>query len=124
MLCRGPVLNGSWHSLERTKNQILQGGPRHGGDLAGYDWVGFWRGTVHQQIQQAPQFHPSSRPRGFVRGFRPIVERCRRRRPEAVDGPLIRLADKAKADQAAKYTMVIEEINRGNPGAPSVKSSR
>lgn len=110
-----PELERLLAQLERTKNLILQGAPGTGKTWLAkrLGWV--LAGTRSTSKIQVVQFHPNTSYEDFVRGFRPTSNDAGAAGLKLVDGPLIRLADKAKADQAAKYTMVIEEINRGNP---------
>ena len=59
------------------------------------------------------QFHPSYSYEDFVRGYRPVTESGQLKyTPE--DGPVVRLADKARIDSENLYVLVIDEINRGN----------
>ena len=59
------------------------------------------------------QFHPSYSYEDFVRGYRPVTNQGALTY-EPQDGPLVTLAEKARADPANLYTLVIDEINRGN----------
>ncbi len=59
------------------------------------------------------QFHPSYAYEDFVEGFRPDTIRDQ---PgfKLREGPLKRIADKARANPNATHVLVIDEINRGN----------
>lgn len=101
--------------LQRTKNLILQGAPG-----TGKTWLAQRLGWVLAGRRSAPevqvvQFHPNTSYEDFVRGYRPTTDDTGAGGLKLVDGPLIRLADRARTNRNGKYTMVIEEINRGNP---------
>ena len=59
------------------------------------------------------QFHPSYSYEDFVQGFRPKLMNGQ---PgfDLVDGPLRRIADKAKKNREATFILIIDELNRGN----------
>ncbi len=59
------------------------------------------------------QFHPSYAYEDFVEGFRPADQNGQ---PgfQLRDGPLKRIANKARAQPGATHVLVIDEINRGN----------
>ncbi len=59
------------------------------------------------------QFHPSYSYEDFVQGFRPKLIN---EQPgfELIDGPLRRIADKARNNPDATFILIIDELNRGN----------
>ena len=59
------------------------------------------------------QFHPSYAYEDFVQGFRPKESG---EGFELRDGPLLRIADRARNDDRCNYYLIIDEINRGNLG--------
>ena len=60
------------------------------------------------------QFHPSYSYEDFVEGFRPARTANGQPGFELVQGPLRRIADKARDNREANYILVIDELNRGN----------
>jgi len=60
------------------------------------------------------QFHPSYSYEDFVRGFRPQKMVNGQTGFALQDGPLLRAAQKAKAEPGNKHFLIIDEINRGN----------
>ena len=97
--------------LADKRNIILQGPPGTGktwlAKRLAYALVGYKDDDRVRPLQ----FHPNMSYEDFVRGWRPAGDG----RLELVDGPLLRLIDDAKQNPDARYVMVIEEINRGNP---------
>ncbi len=59
------------------------------------------------------QFHPSYAYEDFVEGFRP-ADRNGQPGFQLREGPLKRIADKARANPHATHVLIIDEINRGN----------
>ena len=99
--------------LETKQNIILQGPPGAGktwlSKRLAYALIGL---RDDSQIRQM-QFHPNLSYEDFVRGYRPQSDG----KLDLADGPFLQLCDTARRDQAGKYVMVIEEINRGNPAS-------
>lgn len=102
-------------ALQRKKNLILQGAPGTGktwlAKRLGWVLAGYRTGEEVAVVQ----FHPNTSYEDFVRGYRPVTDQNGNAGLKLVDGPFLRLADKAKSAPGRQYTMVVEEINRGNP---------
>ncbi|MGI9028925.1 MAG: McrB family protein [Ilumatobacteraceae bacterium] len=60
------------------------------------------------------QFHPATTYEDFFEGPRPELTKGGQVTYRRTDGPLVELADKARADASNRYVMVIDEINRAN----------
>ncbi len=60
------------------------------------------------------QFHPSYSYEDFVRGFRPQKMANGHTGFALQDGPLLRAAQRARAEPGNKHFLIIDEINRGN----------
>ena len=96
--------------LRQRKNLILQGPPGTGktwlAKKLGYALIGC---KEDRQVKRF-QFHPNLSYEDFVRGYRPTAGRL-----DLLDGPFLAVITEAQKDPEAKYVVVIEEINRGNP---------
>lgn len=97
--------------LRTKKNLILQGPPG-----TGKTWLakrlGFaLMGERNENKLRSVQFHPNLSYEDFVRGWRPAGDG----KLALVDGPFLEVVKAAAKEPTAKYVMVIEEINRGNP---------
>lgn len=101
--------------LRRTKNLILQGAPGTGKTWLAKRLGWLLAGDRSSDAVKVVQFHPNTSYEDFVRGYRPTIDDDGTARLKLVDGPFIRLAEAAHADMHVSYTMIIEEINRGNP---------
>lgn len=60
------------------------------------------------------QFHPSYSYEDFVQGYRPRSDERGSLVYELVDGPLVRLAARARQMPEERHVLLIDEINRGN----------
>ena len=109
------VLERMLERLETKQNVILQGPPGAGktwlSKRLAYALIGFRDDSKIRQMQ----FHPNLSYEDFVRGYRPQGDG--NGTLSLADGPFLQLCDTARRDQAGKYVMVIEEINRGNPAS-------
>ena len=97
--------------LREKKNLILQGPPGTGKTWLAKRLAYALIGKRDRTRVSAFQFHPNLSYEDFIRGWRPSGEG----KLELVDGPFLKIADRARDDQDEKYVAVIEEINRGNP---------
>jgi 5-methylcytosine-specific restriction protein B len=68
-------------------------------------------GQKDESKVRAVQFHPNLSYEDFVRGWRPTGEG----KLTLADGVFMEAIKAAKKEPAAKFVVVIEEINRGNP---------
>ena len=93
------------------RNIILQGPPGTGKTWLAKRLAYALVGSKDDDCVRPLQFHPNMSYEDFVRGWRPAGDG----RLELVDGPFLRLIDDARQNPDARYVMVIEEINRGNP---------
>ena len=60
------------------------------------------------------QFHPAYSYEDFFEGFRPQVDGDGQMTYELVPGPLVKMADRARANRHERHAVVIDEINRAN----------
>ncbi len=60
------------------------------------------------------QFHPSYSYEDFVEGYRPTLTDVGQPAFKLVQGPLRRIADKARKNKEATFILIIDELNRGN----------
>ncbi|WP_419909039.1 AAA family ATPase [Candidatus Poriferisodalis sp.] len=60
------------------------------------------------------QFHPAYSYEDFFEGFRPAVDDAGNMTYRLTPGPLVRIAERARANPEQRYVMVIDEINRAN----------
>ena len=97
--------------LRTKKNLILQGPPGTGKTWLAKRLAFALMGQRDESKVRALQFHPNLSYEDFVRGWRPTGEG----KLSLVDGPFMEMIVAALKDPSAKYVVVIEEINRGNP---------
>jgi hypothetical protein len=100
------------HSLLKDKGQIVfYGPPGTGKTFVAQELARHFAGA--EGSTDLVQFHPSYAYEDFVEGFRPADQNGR---PgfQLREGPLKRIADKARANPDARHVLVIDEINRGN----------
>ena len=62
------------------------------------------------------QFHPSYAYEDFVQGFRPVQLNNGQAGFELLDGPLVKIAERAEDEQDVDHFLIIDEINRANLG--------
>ena len=97
--------------LRSKKNLILQGPPGTGKTWLAKRLAFALMNQRDESKVRSLQFHPNLSYEDFVRGLRPAGNG----RLDLVDGPFIEMINDAKSDPSAKYVLVIEEINRGQP---------
>ncbi len=106
-------INGILECLRTRKNIILQGPPGTGKTwLAKRLAFALIEQRDNRRVQKV-QFHPNLSYEDFVRGWRPANDG----KLELVDGPFLKMRRAAAEDPEAKYVLVIEEVNRGNPAS-------
>ncbi len=97
--------------LVRHKRQlILQGPPGTGKTFIGRALAEFLAGGPERV--ELVQFHPGTSYEDFVQGLRPDPEQPTQFR--VVDGPLVRLAGRARRQPEQTFVLLVDEINRGN----------
>ena len=99
--------------LEDKRQVIFQGPPGTGKTFIARKLAAFLAGTPERV--RVVQFHPSYAYEDFVQGLRPKLT-AGQLGFELRDGPLLAIARTARedSDPAAKYFLIIDEINRGN----------
>ena len=100
------------HRLLRDKRQIVFfGPPGTGKTYVALQLAQHFAGA--RDRTDLVQFHPSYAYEDFVEGFRP-ADRNVQPGFQLREGPLKRIANKARENPDAKHVLVIDEINRGN----------
>ena len=97
--------------LRTRKNLILQGPPGTGKTWLAKRLAFVLIGERDERKVRAVQFHPNLSYEDFVRGWRPVGGG----KLALADGVFMEAIRAASADSSAKFVVVIEEINRGNP---------
>ena len=97
--------------LRTRKNLILQGPPGTGKTWLAKRLAFALIGERNERKVRAVQFHPNLSYEDFVRGWRPVGDG----KLALADGVFMETLRAASADSSAKFVVVIEEINRGNP---------
>ena len=97
--------------LRTRKNLILQGPPGTGKTWFAKRLAFALIGERDERKVRAVQFHPNLSYEDFVRGWRPVGDG----KLALADGVFMETLRAASADPSAKFVVVIEEINRGNP---------
>ncbi|MDL2226932.1 AAA family ATPase [Deltaproteobacteria bacterium OttesenSCG-928-M10] len=97
--------------LSQKKNLILQGPPGTGKTWLAKRLAYALIGEKNTSCIKAVQFHPNLAYEDFIRGWRP----CGDGKLKLEDGPFLKLLAEAVANPGAKYVLVVEEINRGQP---------
>ena len=100
--------------IRTRRNLILQGPPGTGKSWLARRLAKILAGSSEPGLVHTVQFHPSTSYEDFVRGWRPEAA-AGGGTLRLLDGPMLKLADRARRDPTQPYVMVIEEINRGNP---------
>ena len=98
--------------LDKKHQVILQGPPGTGKTYVAQKLAGQWADSPENVM--LVQFHPSYAYEDFVQGFRPVAGGDGQVKFELRDGPLMKIAKRAKEDRNGKYYLIIDEINRGN----------
>ncbi|MDE0458460.1 MAG: AAA family ATPase [Chromatiales bacterium] len=97
--------------LRTRKNLILQGPPGTGKTWLARRLAFALIGERDERKVRVVQFHPNLSYEDFVRGWRPVGDG----KLALADGVFMETLRDASADPSAKFVVVIEEINRGNP---------
>ena len=97
--------------LDDKRQVIFQGPPGTGKTFVARELADCLAGSADRV--RLVQFHPSYAYEDFVQGFRPSLGTGQ---PgfELRDGPLVEMAERARAESDEKHFLVIDEINRGN----------
>ena len=97
--------------LRTRKNLILQGPPGTGKTWLAKRLAFALIGERDDSKVRVVQFHPNLSYEDFVRGWRPVGDG----KLALADGVFMETIRDAAANPSAKFVVVIEEVNRGNP---------
>ena len=97
--------------LRTRKNLILQGPPGTGKTWLAKRLAFALIGKRDDSKVRVVQFHPNLSYEDFVRGWRPVGDG----KLALADGVFMETIREAAANPSAKFVVVIEEVNRGNP---------
>ena len=97
--------------LEDKKQVIFQGPPGTGKTFLAKKLAEHLAGDKNRVT--LVQFHPSYAYEDFVEGYRPTLEGGQHGF-KLKNGPLLRVAERARNDSEADHFLIIDEINRGN----------
>lgn len=97
--------------LQAKRQVIFYGPPGTGKTFLAQKLAAFLSGDGSYKLVQ---FHPSYSYEDFVEGFRPKVNPDGTMIYELKPGPLIELAEAARANPEDPYFLLVDEINRGN----------
>ena len=103
-------LDAALAGLARRRNLLLQGPPGTGKTFLARRLAWLLLGAQDESRIELVQFHPSYGYEDFMLGFRPDAEG----RFHLVPGVLPLLCQRAAADPARPYFLLIDEVNRGN----------
>ena len=99
-------LNPGWQDITRKTHRY---------DLRRWcDWASGGEGSHWGGLVSLVQFHPAYSYEDFFEGFRPRVDDEGQMTYELTAGPLMKIAELARANSGQRHVMVIDEINRAN----------
>lgn len=101
--------------LKGGENVIVYGVPGAGKSHLVKDE--YLNGDEHEEYYERLVFHPDYTYSDFVGQIMPIVDKDKNVTYDFIPGPFTRILKKAYHDPEHKYSLVIEEINRGNAAA-------
>ena len=101
-----------WELLDDKKQVIFQGPPGTGKTYIARKLAACLAGN--EDRVRLVQFHPSYAYEDFVQGFRPTLSKEHGAGFKLRNGPLLRMAKRAKKEPGEKHFLIVDEINRGN----------
>ena len=112
LLCGVEFLNDIVELLEDKGQVILYGPPGTGKTYFAQRIVQAL--SPDSNAQALVQFHPAYSYEDFFEGFRPAVDDAGNMTYRLTPGPLVQIAERARANPEQRHVMVIDEINRAN----------